>query len=157
MDKINYLYNAIVKHLNNKWIFHDDNKRQVINENNTKKLPYELKNIIFEYDGRIEYRYKKKNAIDYHKFVNIIHKYDERYNVITPIINKKQKIMTDTEMSPDPVNTSFYFEFDFDKQPNLCLCYDYNWSYNNVFEICHTDMKGSGSVIGSDQIRTVYK
>ena len=126
-------------------------------DNKFKKLPYELKNIIFEYDGRIEYRYKKKNAIDYHKFVNIIHKYDERYNVITPIIHKKQQIMTDTEMSPDPVNTSFYFEFDFDKQPKLSLCYDYNWSYNNVFEICYTDMKGSGHVLGSDQIRTIYK
>ena len=122
-----------------------------------KKLPYELKNIIFEYDGRIEYRYKKKNAIDYHKFVNVIHKHDERYNVITPIIHKKQQIMTDTEKSPDPVNTSFYFEFDFDKQPKLSLCYDYNWSYNNVFEICYTDMKGSGHVLGSDQIRTIYK
>ena len=66
MDKINYLYNAIVKHLNNKWIFHDDNKRQVINENNTKKLPYEIVNIILEYDGRIKYKYKDKNAVDYH-------------------------------------------------------------------------------------------
>ena len=63
MDKINYLYNAIVKHLNNKWIFHDDNETQVINENNTKKLPYELKNIIFEYDGRIKYKYKKRIAL----------------------------------------------------------------------------------------------
>jgi hypothetical protein len=126
-------------------------------DNKFKKLPYELKNIIFEYDGRIEYRYKKKNAIDYHKFVNIIHKYDERYNVITPIIHKKQQIMTDTEMSPDPVNTRFYFEFAFDNQPNLILCYDYNWSYNNHFEICYTDMKGSGHVLGSDQIRTIYK
>ena len=32
-----------------------------------KKLPYELKNIIFEYDGRIKYKYKQKNHIDYHK------------------------------------------------------------------------------------------
>ena len=34
------------------------------------------------------------------------------------------------------------------------LCYDYNWSYNNKFEICYTDMKDSGHVFGSDQIRT---
>ena len=79
-----------------------------------KKLPYELKNIIFEYDGRIEYRYKKKNAIDYHKFVNVIHKYDERYNIIIPIINKKRKIMKETDTRPN--DTSFYFEFAFDKQ-----------------------------------------
>ena len=123
-------------------------------DNLFKKLPYELKNIIFEYDGRIEYRYKKKKAIDYHKFVNIIHKYDERYNIIIPIINKKQKIMKDTETRPN--DTCFYFEFNFDKQPNLCLCYDYNWSYDNEFEICYTDMKGSGHIFGSDQIRTVY-
>ena len=51
-----------------------------------KKLPYELVNIILEYDGRIKYKY--------------------------------------------------------------------NWSANNEFEICYTDMKGSGHVFGSDQIRT---
>ena len=119
-----------------------------------KKLPYELVNIVLEYDGRIKYKYKQKNAIDYHKFVNVIHKHDQRYNVITPIISKKKKIMKDTEMSPDPVNTSFYFEFAFDNQPNLILCYDFNWSYNNVFEICYTDLKGSGHILGSYQIRT---
>lgn len=124
------------------------------NRNNLfKKLPYELKNIIFEYDGRIKYKYKQKNHIDYHKFVNIIHKYDERYNIIIPIINKKQQIMKNTMKSS--VDTSFYFEFEFDNQPNLILCYDYNWSYNNVFEICYTDMRDSGHIFGSDQIRTV--
>mgnify|MGYP000065895509 FL=1 len=119
-----------------------------------KKLPYELKNIIFEYDGRIKYKYKNKNSIDYHKFVNVIHKHDERYNIITPIIVKKQIIMKDTETRPN--DTSFYFEFAFDKQPNLALCYDYNYNFNNQFEICYTDMKGSGHIFGSDQIRTVY-
>ena len=119
-----------------------------------KKLPYELKNIIFEYDGRIKYKYKNKNSIDYHKFVNVIHKHDERYNIITPIIVKKQIIMKDTETRPN--DTSFYFEFAFDKQPNLVLCYDYNYKVNNQFEICYTDMKGSGHIFGSDQIRTVY-
>ena len=99
-----------------------------------KKLPYEIVNIILEYDGRIKYKYKDKNAVDYHKYVNIIHKYDQRYNIITPIISKKHKIMMDIETSP--VDTSFYFEFSFDNQPKLSLCYDYNWSYNNVFEIC---------------------
>ena len=119
-----------------------------------KKLPYELKNIILEYDGRIKYKYKNKNSIDYHKFVNVIHKHDKRYNIITPIIVKKQTIMKDTETRPN--DTSFYFEFAFDNQPNLCLCYDYNYNFNNQFEICYTDMKGSGHIIGSDQIRTIY-
>ena len=78
------------------------------NRNNLfKKLPYELKNIIFEYDGRIKYKYKQKNHIDYHKFVNIIHKYDERYNIITPIINKKKDVIMNTYVSP--VDTGFFF------------------------------------------------
>lgn len=117
-----------------------------------KKLPYELVNIVLEYDGRIKYKYKPHNAIDYHTYVNVIHKHDTRYNVITPIIDKKREIMKNTETRPD--DTSFYFEFAFDKQPNLILCYDFNWSYNNVFEICYTDLKGSGHIFGSDQIRT---
>ena len=54
------------------------------------KLPYELVNIILNYDGRIKYKYKPKNAIDYHKYVNIIHKHDPRYNIITPVIDKKK-------------------------------------------------------------------
>ena len=119
------------------------------------KLPYELVNIILEYDGRIKYKYKQKNAIDYHKYVNVIHKNDERYNIITSIIGKKQKIIQSRiAISHDDI--SFYFEFAFDNQPNLMLCYDYNWSCDNVFEICYTDMKGSGHVFGSDQIRTIY-
>ena len=121
-------------------------------DNLFKQIPYELKNIIFEYDGRIKYKYKHKNQLDYHTYVNVIHKHDTRYNVIRLIINKKQKIMKDTETRPN--DTSFYFEFNFDKQPALSLCYDYNWSYDNIFEICYTDMKGSGHIFGSDQIRT---
>ena len=44
-----------------------------------KKLPYELKDYILSYDGRIKYKYKKGCGNDYHKFVNVIHKHDERY------------------------------------------------------------------------------
>ncbi len=123
-----------------------------------RKLPYELKNIIFEYDGRIEYRYKKKNAIDYHKFVNIIHKYDERYNIIIPIIHKKQQIITNTQLWWCNRNLPrFYFEVIFDNNPNFILCYDYNWAEYNQLEICYTDMTDSGHVFGSSQIKTVYK
>ena len=134
--------------------------------NNSEKLlknfPYELVNLICEYDGRIKYKYKykQKNHIDYHKFVNVIHKYDERYNIIAPIIDKKQKIMKDTETRPN--ETCFYFEFAFDNRPNVVLCYDYNYYQSNQFEICYADMEGAdirglGHVLGCDQIRTVYK
>lgn len=146
------------------YIFGYNNQNDIGNNANTnnankldklcKKLPYELKNYILSYDGRIKYKYKIKNSIDYHKFVNIIHKHDERYNTITPIIGKKQTIMNETDTRPN--DTSFYFEFAFDNQPHLFLCYDYNLSYNNQFEICYTDMRGSGHVFGSDQIRTVH-
>ena len=126
------------------------------NRNNLfKKLPYELKNIILEYYGRIKYNYKQKNHIDYHKFVNVIHKYDNRYSLITPVIDKRKDIIMNTYISP--IDTGFYFEVTFVNQPNLILCYDYNWSYNNLFEICYTDMRVSGHVFGSDQIRTIYK
>lgn len=107
-------------------------------------IPKELLHIILSYDGRIKY---KKG-----KYVNIIHKNDERYNILSPIISKKLKIMQNIELS----NRAFYFEFAFEKQPKIILCYDYNWSYNNTFEICYTDMKESGHVLGSNQIRTIY-
>ena len=124
------------------------------------KLPYELVNIICEYDGRIKYKYKQKNHIDYHTFVNVIHKYDERYNIIAPIIDKKQKIMKYTETRPN--ESCFYFEFVFDNRPTVMLCYDYNYYHINQFEICYVDIEGDdirglGHVLGGDQIRTVYK
>jgi hypothetical protein len=49
-----------------------------------KYIPKELIHIILEYDGRIKYR----NG----EYVDIIHKNDERYNIITPLINKKMEI-----------------------------------------------------------------
>ena len=114
-------------------------------------LPYELVNIILDYDGRIKYKYKTKNSIDYHKYVNVIHKYDPIYDIITPIICKKQKIMKDTETRPN--DRSFYFDLAFNKQPNLVLYYDYNWSFVNQFKICYTNR--SGHIFGNDQIRTI--
>ena len=69
------------------YIFGYNKQNDICNKTDTnkidklcKKLPYELVNIILDYDGRI--KYKQKNAIDYHKYVNVIHKYDERYNLL---------------------------------------------------------------------------
>ena len=129
-------------------------------DNLFKKLPYELVNIICEYDGRIKFKYKQKNHIDYHKFVNVIHKYDKRYTIITPIIDKKQKIMKNTVTGRN--YTCFYFEFAFDNQPHLMLSYEYNYYFNNDFEICYYDMRGAGvrglgRVLGYTRIKFVYK
>ena len=106
------------------------------------EVPEELLHIILSYDGRIKYR----NG----KYIDIIHKNDERYNIITPIINKKIEILKSIENFSE---NSFYFEFTFEKQPMLALCYYYD---KNVFEICYTDMKESGHILGSNQIRTIY-
>ena len=48
-------------------------------------IPEEVLHIILAYDGRIKW----KNG----KYVNIIHKNDERYNIIGPVIIKKLFVM----------------------------------------------------------------
>lgn len=110
-----------------------------------KKLPCEIINIILEYDGHIKYKNRK--------YVNIIHKNDNRYNIITPIVKKKIEILQNIELSRDG---GFYFEFGFDTYKGIGLVYDYNFSYSNKFEICYYDIKDSGHILGSDQIRTIY-
>ena len=100
-------------------------------------IPEELIHIILAYDGRIKY----KNG----KYVDIIHKNDVRYNIISPIISKKMRIMQNTELSV----SGFYFEFGFDTCKNVGLVYDYNFSYTNEFEICYYDIRD-----GWIQIRT---
>ena len=117
------------------------------------KLPYELVNIILDYDGRIKYKYKTKNSIDYHKYVNVIHNHDERYNVIAPIIGKKQKIMKETEISSNKLG--FEFAVRFDKQPCMRLCYENNKSVPNIFFISYVNMKEARAYMISDIIRTI--
>ena len=118
------------------------------------KLPYELVNIILEYDGRIKYKYKQKHAIDYHKYVNVIHKYDQRYNVINPVIDKKIRIMKETEISSN--KSGFNFVLRFDKHPCMILCYENNMSVPNNFFISYVNMKEERAIMISDIIRTIY-
>jgi hypothetical protein len=93
-------------------------------------IPNELIHIILEYDGRIKY---KKG-----QYINIIHKKDERYTIIRPVIIKKMKIMETIELD----GSKFYFEFAFDSLNNsVGLCYDFNFSYEKFFEICYYDVR----------------
>ena len=50
-------------------------------------LPFDVLNIILQYDGRIKYLHKTRI------YVNIIHKNDYRYNIIETKINKKNILM----------------------------------------------------------------
>ena len=46
-------------------------------------LPFDVLNIILQYDGRIKYSHKNR------MYVNIISKNDYRYNIIEKVINNK--------------------------------------------------------------------
>jgi hypothetical protein len=101
-------------------------------------IPTELLDIILQYDGRIKY----KNG----KFINIIHKNDERYNIIKPVVMKKIKIME----TPELFDSGFYFQFCFNTYESIGLVYDYNFSYKDKYEICYCDCRNDSII----QIRT---
>jgi hypothetical protein len=92
-------------------------------------IPKDVLHIILDYDGKIKY----KNG----KYVNVIHKNDERYNIITPVISKKMVIMKNIDLS----GQDFYFEFGFDIDSRVGLCYDYGFNAPNTFEICYYDTR----------------
>ena len=101
-------------------------------------IPKDILHIILEYDGRIKY----KNG----KYVNVIHKNDERYNMITSIIRKKMVILNNIDLRGPRF---FYFQFGFNIDSRVGLCYDYGFNEPNVFEICYYDTRN-----GWEQIRT---
>ena len=103
----------------------------------TVYIPRDILHIILEYDGRIKY----VNG----KYVNVIPKNDERYNIITPVLSKKMKILKTIYLR----GSSFYFEFGFDIDVRVGLSYDYNFYFTNKFEICYYDTRHSW-----EQIRT---
>ena len=120
------------------------------------KLPYELVNLILEYDGRI--KYKKVSGYDYHKHINIIHKYDPRYAIITPIIVKKKRIFQYGMTIIKNINKSegFHIEFVFDAEALLSISYNYNYDYSYELEICFVNMIQNGHILGSKQTRYIY-
>jgi len=115
------------------------------------KLPYELVNLILEYDGRIKY----KQGCGY---INIIHKYDPRYAIITPIIVKKKHIFQYGMTIIKNINMSegFHIEFVFDAEALLSISYNYNYDYPYELEICFVNMIQSGHILGSKQTRHLY-
>ena len=95
-------------------------------------IPTELLNIILEYDGRIKY----KNG----QYINIVHKNDERYDIVTPIIHKKMEIIKKQKISYQ-YDLGFLFVVPFNTSNSVGLLYDYNYSYINRFEICYYDSR----------------
>lgn len=105
-------------------------ERPILNLHGYNTIPTELLCLILEYDGRIKY----KNG----KYVNIIHKKDERYNIIQKVIVKKIEIM---KKVLNVVDDNFYFEVSFDLDNKVGLYYDYNLGKNNRLVIGYYDTK----------------
>ena len=65
------------------------------------RLPTDLVHKILEYDGRIRY--------EMGKYINVIHKHDERYQIVRKKLERQVEIMKKTEIR----DGGFYLEFSF--------------------------------------------
>ena len=61
-------------------------------------LPFDILNIILQYDGRIKYSHK------YHRYVNVISKNDYRYNIIETKINRKINLINTFKIGNNGLN-----------------------------------------------------
>ena len=65
-------------------------------------LPFDVLNIILQYDGRIKYLHKKRI------YVNVISKNDYRYNILETKINKKINLINNLNIGNNGIN--FYID-----------------------------------------------
>ena len=68
-------------------------------------FPFDIINLIFEFDGRIKYKHKEKI------YVNIISKIDFRYNLIKPKLISKNNIVKN--MYNGLNGSKFYIDINF--------------------------------------------
>ena len=94
---------------------------------NPPYLPFDVVNIILEYEGRIKYSHTKRI------YKNIISKNDYRFNIVKSIINKKLNIIQNIEKE----NLDFYIDIWFQNK-NIGLVYDLEWTYK--FKIYHNSL-----------------
>ena len=66
-------------------------------------LPFDILNLILEYDGRIKYIHKDRI------YVNIINKYDYRYNIIKQKMNIKLNLINRLGLGIGSNNALKYF------------------------------------------------
>jgi hypothetical protein len=100
-------------------------------------LPKELKNIIFNYEGSVKYRNDE--------IISIIHKYDERYNILKKIIESKIQIYYHAVIDD---KNHFYLSFSFNGEPLKGLCISSGGftthSNKDLIETCYFNFKNDG-------------
>ena len=112
-------------------------------------IPNHLWHIIFDFYGRIKYIGNKGI------FINIIHKYDERYDIVNRFLQKKIKYMENSFL--DTNRNEFYLEIPFETINNIGIVFDFCWSYHNTYEICHYNFRNPNQSLHLQQMRIYIK